>query len=91
MSQFDGEVDLSKNSTMLQLDSADEVQGAHQVTTVLHDLTQAMEVRVSSRAALCSSLIDDSTETFWESGDEDRFVSIYVQLKIFLCQTPVYK
>lgn len=71
MSQFDGESDWSKSSTMFHMDSS-ETQQSVQVTTCLHDLTHAMEVKVSSRIALCSSLIDDSTETFWESGDEDR-------------------
>ncbi|KAL1517027.1 hypothetical protein ABEB36_000847, partial [Hypothenemus hampei] len=43
-------------------------------TTVecLKDLTQAVEIRASSRQAMIGSLSDGSTETFWESGDEDR-------------------
>ena len=35
-------------------------------------MTNATELQVSSRAAMLPSLTDGSTETFWESGDEDR-------------------
>ncbi|XP_026474963.1 E3 ubiquitin-protein ligase highwire-like [Ctenocephalides felis] len=38
----------------------------------LQDVTQYVEIRCSSRQAMSASLVDDSTETFWESGDEDR-------------------
>ena len=43
-------------------------------TTVerLVDITPSLELKVSSRMAMVSSLNDNSTETFWESGDEDR-------------------
>lgn len=36
------------------------------------DLTGMFEITVSSRPALADSLIDNSTETFWESDEEDR-------------------
>ena len=36
------------------------------------DVTEGAEIKVSSRSAMVSSLTDGSTETFWESGDEDR-------------------
>lgn len=39
---------------------------------VLRDLTPSVELRASSRQAMANSLCDSSTETFWESGDEDR-------------------
>ncbi|XP_033631426.1 E3 ubiquitin-protein ligase MYCBP2-like isoform X2 [Asterias rubens] len=39
---------------------------------LLRDVTNATELLVSSRAAMLPSLTDGSTETFWESGDEDR-------------------
>ncbi|XP_038063237.1 E3 ubiquitin-protein ligase MYCBP2-like isoform X3 [Patiria miniata] len=39
---------------------------------LLRDVTNATELQVSSRAAMLPSLTDGSTETFWESGDEDR-------------------
>ncbi|KRT81356.1 hypothetical protein AMK59_5684, partial [Oryctes borbonicus] len=38
----------------------------------LKDLTQYIEIKASSRLAMIGSLTDGSTETFWESGDEDR-------------------
>lgn len=47
----------------------------HQITATverLKDLTPFIEVKASSRQAMIASLTDNSTETFWESGDEDR-------------------
>ncbi|KAJ8916892.1 hypothetical protein NQ315_013360 [Exocentrus adspersus] len=38
----------------------------------LKDLTPLVEIKASSRQAMVGSLTDNSTETFWESGDEDR-------------------
>lgn len=38
----------------------------------LKDLTSTIDIKVSSRQAMVGSLTDGSTETFWESGDEDR-------------------
>ena len=46
------------------------------------DLTAMAEVSVSSRQAMVPSLTDASTETFWESGDEDRNKTKWIQLKI---------
>ncbi|XP_076446720.1 E3 ubiquitin-protein ligase MYCBP2-like isoform X7 [Babylonia areolata] len=40
--------------------------------SALKDLTPAAEIKASSRQAMIGSLSDNSTETFWESGDEDR-------------------
>ena len=48
---------------------------SQQVTScveVLKDLTPGIEIKASSRQAMIGSLTDNSTETFWESGDEDR-------------------
>ncbi|XP_050038840.1 E3 ubiquitin-protein ligase MYCBP2 [Dermacentor andersoni] len=39
---------------------------------VLRDLTQSVKLTASSRPGMANSLCDNSTETFWESGDEDR-------------------
>ncbi|XP_055587703.1 E3 ubiquitin-protein ligase highwire isoform X4 [Uranotaenia lowii] len=39
---------------------------------VLADITEIFDLIVSSRPALANSLIDNSTETFWESDEEDR-------------------
>ncbi|KAK2163193.1 hypothetical protein LSH36_84g08056 [Paralvinella palmiformis] len=38
----------------------------------LNDLTNLVDIRSSSRQAMIGSLTDNSTETFWESGDDDR-------------------
>merc|ERR1719347_1292365 len=46
------------------------------------DLTSQVEVNVSSRQAMIPSLTDGSTETFWESGDEDRNKTKWVSVKL---------
>lgn len=38
----------------------------------LKDLTSVVDMKTSSRPAMIGSLTDGSTETFWESGDEDK-------------------
>ncbi|XP_046440285.1 E3 ubiquitin-protein ligase MYCBP2-like isoform X2 [Daphnia pulex] len=40
--------------------------------TMLTEVTEGIDIKVSSRTAMVNSLTDGSTETFWESGDEDR-------------------
>ncbi|XP_060681897.1 E3 ubiquitin-protein ligase MYCBP2 isoform X6 [Hemiscyllium ocellatum] len=40
--------------------------------TCLKDLTGIVDIKTSSRPAMIGSLTDGSTETFWESGDEDK-------------------
>ncbi|KAJ8253382.1 hypothetical protein GJAV_G00212310 [Gymnothorax javanicus] len=40
--------------------------------TCLKDLTSVVDIKTSSRPAMIGSLTDGSTETFWESGDEDK-------------------
>ncbi|XP_043286736.1 E3 ubiquitin-protein ligase MYCBP2 isoform X2 [Venturia canescens] len=48
---------------------------SQQVTTcveALKDLTTSIEIKASSRQAMIGHLTNNSTETFWESGDEDR-------------------
>nr|CAD7199865.1 unnamed protein product [Timema douglasi] len=42
----------------------------------LKDLTPGVDIKASSRQAMVGSLTDSSTETFWESGDEDSLVGI---------------
>jgi len=46
------------------------------------DLTSQVEVNVSSRQAMIPSLTDGSTETFWESGDEDRNKTKWISVKL---------
>ena len=55
---------------------------------VWSDLTGQAEVSVSSRQAMVPSLTDSSTETFWESGDEDRNKTKWVSLKLTNNQQP---
>lgn len=48
---------------------------SQQITTCvesLKDLTSSIEMKASSRQAMIGHLTNNSTETFWESGDEDR-------------------
>ena len=45
------------------------------------DLTASAEISVSSRPSMIASLTDGTTETFWESGDEDRNKTKFVTLK----------
>uniref|UniRef100_A0A6Q2X7Z5 E3 ubiquitin-protein ligase MYCBP2 n=1 Tax=Esox lucius TaxID=8010 RepID=A0A6Q2X7Z5_ESOLU len=42
------------------------------LVTCLKDLTSGVDIKTSSRPAMIGSLTDGSTETFWESGDEDK-------------------
>lgn len=44
------------------------------------DITTQCEIKASSRPAMLASLTDNSTETFWESGDEDRNKSKWISL-----------
>ena len=46
------------------------------------DLTCNLELKVSSRVAMVGSLNDNSTETFWESSDEDRNKSKWISASI---------
>ncbi|XP_018420885.1 PREDICTED: E3 ubiquitin-protein ligase MYCBP2 [Nanorana parkeri] len=42
------------------------------LVTALKDMTSIVDIKTSSRPAMIGSLTDGSTETFWESGDEDK-------------------
>ncbi|XP_022651457.1 E3 ubiquitin-protein ligase rpm-1-like isoform X3 [Varroa destructor] len=48
---------------------------------LLRDITSQYEVTTSSRQAMVNSLVDGSTETFWESSDEDRNKTKFIQVK----------
>jgi len=50
--------------------------------TMLNDVMEGVDVKVSSRAAMVTSLTDGSTETFWESGDEDRGKTKFITLQM---------
>nr|CAD7443817.1 unnamed protein product [Timema bartmani] len=53
----------------------------------LKDLTPGVDIKASSRQAMVGSLTDSSTETFWESGDEDSLVGIILPstLRLIKC------
>lgn len=44
------------------------------------DITGWCDVSVSSRPALAGALTDGSTETFWESGEEERGRTKWIQI-----------
>lgn len=48
----------------------------------LDDLSSIFDVTVSSRQAMVASLTDNSTETFWESDEEDRNRSKIIELSM---------
>ncbi|XP_048243746.1 E3 ubiquitin-protein ligase MYCBP2-like isoform X7 [Haliotis rufescens] len=62
---------LSKSDEESEEISIDASQLGFKVSC-LRDLTASAEIKASSRQAMIASLTDNSTETFWESGDEDR-------------------
>ena len=45
------------------------------------DITNLADLSVSSRSSMIASLSDGSTETFWESGDDDKNKTKFVTLK----------
>ncbi|XP_028966426.1 E3 ubiquitin-protein ligase MYCBP2 [Galendromus occidentalis] len=47
----------------------------------LQDVSSQCEISTSSRPAMVNSLLDNSTETFWESSDEDRNKTKFIQIK----------
>lgn len=48
----------------------------------LFDMSGMFEVSVSSRAAMASALTDSSTETFWESDEDDRNKSKTIEISL---------
>lgn len=40
--------------------------------SALKDITENVEITTSSRPAMVPNLIDQTTETFWESSEDDR-------------------
>lgn len=48
----------------------------------LLDMGGMFEVNVSSRMAMASALTDHSTETFWESDEEDRNKSKFIEVSL---------
>jgi E3 ubiquitin-protein ligase MYCBP2 len=52
------------------------------VITSEEDVTDKVTVKVSSREAMIASLTDGSTETFWESGDDEANVPKFVSFEM---------
>merc|ERR1719319_19147 len=73
LSRGEGEVDPEVSPRLGQVEGGVETWS---------DLTAQVEVTVSSRQAMLPSLTDSSTETFWESGDEDRNKTKWVAVKL---------
>ena len=71
------------------LSSADE-EGSRDVADAsstavveqLSDVTQLADIKTSSRQAMVAGMTDGSTETFWESGDEDKNKSKCVMMNL---------
>ncbi|XP_074033015.1 MYC binding protein highwire isoform X2 [Leptinotarsa decemlineata] len=66
---------LSRSEEMEDFTVSMHESALNQITATvecLKDLTSTLEIKASSRQAMVGSLTDNSTETFWESGDEDR-------------------
>jgi RCR-type E3 ubiquitin transferase len=55
------------------------------------DITDSFEFTISSRQAMVSALTDNSTETFWESDDEDRNKPKIIEISLikphFVCKS----
>ncbi|XP_063987126.1 E3 ubiquitin-protein ligase MYCBP2 isoform X2 [Diachasmimorpha longicaudata] len=70
LSRCEGEEDLT-----MSMHESHQSTHSQQITAIveaLKDLTGGVEIKASSRQAMIGHLTDNSTETFWESGDEDR-------------------
>ena len=82
------EGDLSDNHEMSSTDGAAAINVTSHVgvdgdeVERWSDLTSHVVWSVSSRQAMLPSLTDGSTETFWESGDEDRNKTKWIALII---------
>ncbi|XP_015122961.1 E3 ubiquitin-protein ligase MYCBP2 isoform X2 [Diachasma alloeum] len=70
LSRCEGEEDMT-----MSMHESHQSTYSQQITSIveaLKDLTGGVEIKASSRQAMIGHLTDNSTETFWESGDEDR-------------------
>ena len=68
--------------------SGDKQESDGAFIEVLSDVTLQLDIKSSSRQAMVGSLTDSSTETFWESGDEDRNRSKVITISINPAQNP---
>ena len=81
LSRSDNDLDASVNNasalsagnmSMFDMSGLAPVAGNEGAVEKTEDITGGVDIKVSSRQAMVASLTDNSTETFWESGDEDR-------------------
>ena len=70
----------SANMSMFDISALTHVAGNEGSVEKTDDVTGNAEIKVSSRQAMVASLSDNSTETFWESGDEDRNKSKWIAI-----------
>lgn len=93
LSKSDEQNDAMAVSTILKPDCDVEHNQVHSVATggssgagarllCYTDLAGMFEVTVSSRPAMAESLTDNSTETFWESDEEDRNKCKIIELSL---------
>nr|CAB3264102.1 E3 ubiquitin-protein ligase MYCBP2 [Phallusia mammillata] len=61
-----------KSSSYVPVASVDDGGVVEPKVVSSQDLTSKVHIKTSSHSAIASSLTDGSTETFWESGDEDK-------------------
>lgn len=62
----------STNGMIESHDNQQDEQKMKVHVSAFTDITDVFELIISSRQALINALTDNSTETFWESDDEDR-------------------
>ena len=81
LSRSDNDLDASVNNasalsagnmSMFDVSGLAPAAGNEGAVEKTEDITGGVDIKVSSRQAMVASLTDNSTETFWESGDEDR-------------------
>ncbi|KMZ09796.1 uncharacterized protein Dsimw501_GD15825 [Drosophila simulans] len=93
LSKSDEQNDAMAVSTILKPDCDAEHNQVHPIATggssgagarllCYTDLAGMFEVTVSSRPAMAESLTDNSTETFWESDEEDRNKCKIIELSL---------
>ena len=71
---------ISGNMSMFDISGLAHAAGNEGSVDKTEDITGNVEIKVSSRQAMVASLSDNSTETFWESGDEDRNKSKWIAI-----------
>ena len=70
------------NMSVFDMSGLAPVAGNEGAVEKTEDITGGVDIKVSSRQAMVASLTDNSTETFWESGDEDRNRTKWIALTV---------